>query len=407
MLVIKNMLPVRNWREFLLTNYYLMHKNRKLLAFAIENKSVIEVKVNEAEKKFLPIFYGSDIAHWLKNRSIPATRQGLLKTSAKLDPFDLMLSNLGLSLTDAYWLKPVGSNYTWESVNLYTNDFRDTMSLDLTDNRTNIAGTTNFLPSASLKGDLAKKWLIDENVTRILVKGNYSDTCIQSLSEILATKIYSMQPCQMEFAPYSLITISSNGTKITGCMCPNFTNDKLEFIPAIDIVNSAKCPNDINYFQFYLQILESHNVLCRDFYDMEIMVDFIITNTDRHFHNFGVLRHSDTLEYVKPAPVFNSGNSMFYKSEYISTGCKLLDIQVTSFYKKEVKLLSQVRKRGLVDVRCLPDTDDIYRLFQRDVFLSEDKRMRIVKAYEEKVRFLEDFQNGADIWGYQYLKQHK
>lgn len=65
------MLPVRNWREFLLTNYYLMHKNRKLLAFAIENKSVIEVKVNEAEKKFLPIFYGSDIAHWLKTEAFP------------------------------------------------------------------------------------------------------------------------------------------------------------------------------------------------------------------------------------------------------------------------------------------------------------------------------------------------
>ncbi|MDE7313206.1 MAG: hypothetical protein K2N87_16550 [Eubacterium sp.] len=388
-----------------MTNYFLMHKDRKLLAFSMENGAVLSKKVNPLEDRFLPISFGSDISRWLKNRSVPATRQGLSKT-VPLDPFELMLANLGLSLTDAYWLKPVGSSYTWDSVNLYANDFRDTMSLDLTDNRADIAGKTNFLPSASLKGDLAKKWLIDEHGTRVLVKGNHSDTCIQSLSEVFATEIYRTQPYPIEYTPYSLIKITSNGKEIIGCKCPNYTSDVLEFIPAIDIVNSAKCPNDMNYFQFYIRCLENNHVDCRDFYDMEIMVDFIITNTDRHFHNFGVLRNTETLQFVKPAPVFDSGNSMFYKSEHIPLGEKLLNIDVTSFYKKEVKLLSQVKNRGLLDVRYLPGSDYVYNLLKRDPYLPEEKICRMIQAYKDKIKFFEDFQNGADLWSYNYLKQH-
>ncbi len=122
-----------------------MHKDRKLLAFSIENDSILNVKVNQKEKEHLPIFYGENIMQWLKNRSIPATRIGLSKKISGLNTFDFMLHNLGLSLTDPYWLNPVGSGYTWSCVNLYKNNFRDTMSLDLTDNTNYILLDANLL----------------------------------------------------------------------------------------------------------------------------------------------------------------------------------------------------------------------------------------------------------------------
>ena len=390
-----------------MNNYFLMHKNRRLLTFSIENSSVINVKVNKQEKSHLPFNYGSNVAAWLCERSIPSTRDGLSNFIPALNTLDLMIKNLGLSLTDAYWLNPVGSEYTWESVNLYNNDFYDTFTLDLTDNRSSIAGENNFLPSASLKGDLQKKWLIDESGTRILVKGNYSSGCIQSLSEVLATKIYEKQSCAVEYTPYSLLKISSNGQEILGCKCPNYTTEDLEFIPAIDVIGQSKCPNDMNYFQFYISILESNGVMCRDFYDMEIMVDFIITNIDRHFNNFGVLRDSNTLQFIKPAPIFDSGNSMFYNADFIPLGDKLLDIKTTSFYNKEARLLSQVRNRGLLNVKELPSDNEVYDLFKLDTKLSEEKRERIVKAYNKKIKFFKDFQNGADIWSYNFMKRIK
>ena len=68
-----------------------------------------------------------------------------------------------------------------------------TYSLDLRDDKKSIAGKTNFVPSASLKGDLKKKWIIDEFGIRRLVKGNYNNTCKQSLCEVLATEIHKRQ----------------------------------------------------------------------------------------------------------------------------------------------------------------------------------------------------------------------
>lgn len=370
----------------------------------MENNSVISVKLNENEKPHLPVSYDGDMMKWLLHRSIPATRKGLNKTLEKVNTFELMLRNLGLSLTDSYWLNPVGSNYTWDSVNLYENDFRDSISLDLTDNCDDIVGKTNFLPSASLQGDLEKKWLIDAGGTRLLVKGNYSDTCVQSISEVLASMIYQKQPYKVPYVSYSLLKISSNGRTVLGCKCSNYTTQELEFVPAIDIINASKCPNDMNYFQFYITLLERQGVFCREFYDMQIMVDFIITNTDRHFNNFGVLRNTDTLQYVKPAPIFDSGNSMFYNAGHVPLDASLLDIDVTSFYSKEVKLLSQVRNRGLLDVRYLPDEDNIYKLLALDKSLSEERLERLTEAYKRKIKFFEDFQNGADIWSYRYRK---
>lgn len=68
-----------------------------------------------------------------------------------------MLLNNGLSLTDHYWLKERGSDETWADVNLYTNQFKSNYSLDLKDDIKDISDKTNFIPSASLKGDLKKK----------------------------------------------------------------------------------------------------------------------------------------------------------------------------------------------------------------------------------------------------------
>ena len=42
-----------------------------------------------------------------------------------------------------------------------------------------------------------------------------------------------------------------------------------------------------------------------------IIFDAIIYNTDRHFGKFGVLVKSRTIEIVKPAPLFDHGNSLF------------------------------------------------------------------------------------------------
>ena len=95
---------------------------------------------------------------------------------------------------------------------------------------------------------------------------------------------------------------------------------------------------------------------------------------------------------------------MFYKG-YIPVGKKLLDIDVTSFTKKEVKLMSYVTNKDLVNISLLPSDDEVYNLLKVHETVNEETNERIVRAYKMKIKFLEDFQNGAKIWSYTYRKE--
>ncbi|MCX4315408.1 MAG: hypothetical protein OSJ52_02030, partial [Lachnospiraceae bacterium] len=50
------------------------------------------------------------------------------------------------------------------------------------------------------------------------------------------------------------------GQEVIGCECPNFTDINTEFIPAIDIINSIKKPNDSNYYEAYLDYCACHGI---------------------------------------------------------------------------------------------------------------------------------------------------
>lgn len=397
--------------------YILMHENEKLAIFEYTT-SLLSLIVNSKNTEKLPYLELSlkstaeALKKWIYNRGVPVTRQRLeidligMKTRSS---FEYMLGNLGLSLTDHYWICPYTADFKWETINLYTNSFKSEYSLDLCDDKKSIAGKTNFVPSASLKGDLKKKWIIDDKGVRRLVKGNYNNTCRQSLCEVLATEIHKRQG-KFEYTPYSLIEISSEGNLITGCECPNFTTIDTEFISAIDILNSFKKLNNTSYYEAYIQYCGSNGIdikYIREFMEYQILTDFIITNTDRHLNNFGVIRNSNTFRLIKPAPLFDSGNSMFYNMSYIPTNKNLLDINVTSFKKKEVQLLEYVTNPGLVDISMLPSEEDVYNLFQQDLIQKEETTEKLVKAYSQKIKFLLDFQNGAKLSSYNYLKKIK
>lgn len=321
--------------------YFLMHENKKLALIEVdEYNNIVNVAIskNPNTRRYLPFntYDERTLVKWIKSRGIPITRQGIgkeLMLAKVSDTFELLLKNNGLSLTDHYWLNPNGESHTWEDINLYTNDFKAVYSLDICDDISDISSKTNFMPSAALKGDLKKKWIIDKHGIRHLVKGNYNNTCRQNISEVLATNIHCAQG-KFQYTPYSLIRIKCEGQKTVGCECPNFTSTQTEFIPAIDIIDSAKKPNDVSYYEFFIRLCMQYGLDLRAFLEYQIMTDFIISNTDRHLNNFGILRDSNTLQWLGYAPIFDSGNSMFYKANYIPVDKALLKLEVTSFFKK-------------------------------------------------------------------------
>lgn len=135
-----------------------------------------ELVINPACSHYLPvgIHKKEQLKKWIQDRGIPVTRDSIAKDLEKsgISPFKLMLLNCGLSLTDHYWICRQNEHFLWKDINLYTNPFRASFSLDIQDEIESIVSRTNFIPSWSLKGDLKKKWIIDEEGIRRLVRWN-------------------------------------------------------------------------------------------------------------------------------------------------------------------------------------------------------------------------------------------
>ena len=66
--------------------------------------------------------------------------------------------------------------------------------------------------------------------------------------------------------------------------------------------------------------------------------------------------------------------------------------------------MSYVTNKDLVNISLLPSDDEVYKLLKVDKTVNEETNERIVRAYNLKIKFLEDFQNGATIWSYNYRK---
>ena len=48
--------------------------------------------------------------------------------------------------------------------------------------------------------------------------------------------------------------------------------------------------------------------------DLQLILDYIVINEDRHFGNLGMIRNTNTGEWLEPAPIFDTGSSLFYNS---------------------------------------------------------------------------------------------
>lgn len=363
-----------------MNTYYFMHENKKLAVFTVYTRHIKELELGKNSKLFLPVGIDTEtkLIKWIEDRLVPVGRTDF--SAKKIDPFPYMMENKGVSLTDHYWVQPIENTVSYEQINPYTNDFDKGND-----------------PTCTLGGSLTKKYYIAPNGERRILKANVAMLSIQSLSEVLATEIHKRQN-KFAFVPYQ---IEDKGKLL--CSCPIFTNIETEFVPAIDIVRYVKVPNNLSLYECYLEECKKLGLDVRKFMEYQIMTDFVITNTDRHLNNFGLIKNSKTQNFVSYAPIFDSGNSMFF-DDYVPTGKKLLSVSVSSFCKKEVKLMSYVKNKDLVDISLLPSDEEVYQLLKKDRNALDGDNEKRVRAYKTKIKFLEDFQNGAKIWSYNYLK---
>lgn len=298
-----------------------------------------------------------------------------------------------MSLNDHYWVKPLGSSLNWDDVNVFTNDFAEDFSVLQDTNQFN-----SFFPSASTGGDLPKRWIIKEG-KRYLIKDSVGLSVQQSLNEVFATAIHASQQ-RTRYVSYALV--QQPDTDRLACSCACFTSDALKFIPAWDLVGRDSLANATPLFESFIARTIEGGIkedAVRDFLDYQIVTDFLLSNVDRHLNSFGVLRDTSTLDFVGMAPLFDSGNSMFYQNPLMAkSAIELLKLQTHGFFTTERRHVEYVRNLGCVDVSLLPTEEDAKFLYAQDKVLhATGYDAMIAYGYRRKMEFLQELQNGVSF----------
>ena len=306
--------------------YTLMNKDTELFDMEMINGNIYKTdNFREENKKLLPVFLmdspdgGIDtdsVIKWWRSRRIPGSRDGLKELLFNLDNISLDAlaeKSLGLSLSDQYWIRP-SENIKWKDVNFFQNDFSEDMGNLLITGDWN--GGSLVSPDNSSDGAVKKRWKII-NCERYLIKGS-SDPFYQTepFREVFASRIAELLFEDDFTVKYNLIWDENNKTgKKVYCSCKNFITADTEYVPFTHFREIESTAYKPEHFEICKKIYGDHSHIL----NLILILDYIVLNEDRHFGNFGMIRNANTGEFIKPAPIFDTGSSLFHNSVIIDS----------------------------------------------------------------------------------------
>ena len=378
--------------------YYLMHKDDKVGVVTIDDTDGTITSFTPLNPELSPYLGKADLKKikiWWTNRAVPGSRkmmESIIREAGCNSNYEYLAKNLGLSMTDSYWVCPSDMNLKWDDVNLF--------DITIENNFLPYHSESSYDPNASLGGQMEKYWDLSTQIPQ-LVKTASAFNGLQAINEVNAAAIHGLQN-RFSFVEYALTKRVEDDSLQS--ICNAFTSKKIELIPAFEITDSIKQKNDISIYDHFANVCEDNGLdfsSVRDFIDYQTMIDFVISNVDRHFNNFGVLRNADTFKLVSVAPIFDSGNSMFFdiaaREPY--SRVEILDRKFNingTILNSDEKLLKTVKNKNVMDVMLLPNKADVKSLYLQHN-IKEQKAEFIASNYDTKKVMLNEFIHGKTI----------
>jgi hypothetical protein len=376
--------------------FILKHKNHDVAILQLSADGDIENYqiINPARMPYVGSTDARNLHTWWKNRAIPEGRARLVELLKQYDcqsPSEFLMKNLGLSLSDAYWISPAELDLTWEEVNLYDSGNK-TIHFHSADGRVHYSNQKD----ASLGGNLDKYSIKEDDIWYL---GKYSDSKypdgLQNVNEGFVSMLHNMQG----FKEYTSYEIISDGAKNSISRCKYFTTKDLELIPAFEVTGGYNLSDDYDGGKELAKFIRSciNNGLnadyVRHFLDYMLMTDFIITNSDRHWYNFGILRDTETMRFVSMAPIYDNGNSMFYNIYSPLNRASLLRLEDNGIIKQEVKRLDLVQDKNIINTSLLPTPSQVEEYYLNHAI--DKERVNIITcSYSNKLDLFMEYQLG-------------
>lgn len=250
----------------------------------------------------------SAIISWLANRTLPLSRKNakwiynLLKLeqlSNEIERAKVALVCRAVSLQDNYWVKIENDNVTWKDVDIRNNPLNEIIAqVALHGSSLTLQGSLNT-PELTTHGAYAKAWKREDGDLWLYKLGSVDPT--ESKIEVMCSKL--LDKMSVKHVEY----VAGESMGIYACKCKCMSTPELSILPGMDFVSYCNV-NGMNPDE------EMFNIDAESIYKMWI-VDYLISNRDRHGQNWGFYYDSSTMEIKGCHPLFDHNNA--FSDEYM------------------------------------------------------------------------------------------
>lgn len=376
----------------------LMHRRIEVAKLELDDETGIIRKIEavmsaEHVPVGVPVKNGiidrGELNKWWTDRSIPASRSGVREALETLNLNDtkiLLVRCFGLSLSDQYWICPAGAELIWEKINFFDNSFSDDMGDVLFGKPKKNEDFDFSSPDNTSDGYLKKRWKII-NGKRCLIKGGSNLERQQPFNEVIASKI--MDRLNINHVSYNIIWEDGEPYSV----CEDFVTRDTELVSAWRIVQTQKKDNSTSVYQHFVNCCKSLGAAdVVPALDRMLVLDYLISNEDRHLNNFGLLRNAETLEWIGFAPIYDSGSSLGYNS-LLSQIYAEKNIASKPFKRRHDEQIKLVTSFDWIDFSKLYDAGDMVREVFSDQrakeLISENRKEAIAQMVERHIESLQ------------------
>jgi len=367
-----------------------MNKNTPLMSLDIDIKTSYAkeiLKIHNAEPMPISVYsddettLGENFTQWWNGRSIPASRRQLrerlqeLRVSAMAE---IINKSFGLSLSDQYWIKPLGTDIAWKDINFFTNEFSTDMGEFLIDNRFN-GELDMHSPDNTSDGLIQKKWIIEDGI-RCLMKTGTPPFVQEPFNEVIGSRILACMS-----VPYAAYTLTEDDHRYYS-RCRNFIDENHEYVSAYYLCKSMPPKEGMEKEEQLKRAMEHYQIHDGEkFVQQMLCLDFLIMNVDRHWGNFGFIRNVNTLEVERPAPIFDNGNSLWYDMAHIPEHFD----QAKTFRKKHRTQIKLVKDFSGIDFAALKRVPaQAQEVLRTNPNLPSDRAEKIAQRIQERIQML-------------------
>lgn len=239
----------------------------------------------------------SNAEMWLESRAIDSHRANsrLLKKALRLaekDDVSTVVHVNGATITDNYWVRPVGSELTYADVK-FDNDYFSNLALKGTYDSFNKAANSKHskTPELTNVGSFEKCWKLRDGKWWMYKKANHNEL----FSELFVFELGKALKMNMAYYECGQGFIKSL----------DFTDSaKVNFEPASTFMGDNE-----DYEDVVTELQKICPEAIADYVRM-IFIDTIVANPDRHTNNFGLLRDVRTGKFTGFAPNFDNNMAL-------------------------------------------------------------------------------------------------